>query len=156
MRTQARIWVWLLVAAVIAVFATSVWFNDYITLQGERTVYTAACQQGTWIGDRCTGKLVAGERHRFRALKAHNEVFFWIAGDRTQPSGRFTDCVIADGRNWSCKPNADAPRSITLALARGRPVIDPTANTRPFHAVSKLKWVLLDYGIPVGDTAVAP
>ena len=144
------------VSAVIAVFAMTLWVNDFITLQGERTVYTAACQQGAWIGERCTGKLVAGERYRFRALKAHNEVFFWIAGDRTQPSGRFTECVIVDGRNWSCKANADAPRSIALALSRGRPVIDPTAKTRPFHAVSKLRWELLDHGISIGDTAAAP
>jgi hypothetical protein len=31
-------------------------------------------------------------------------------------------------------------------MAKGRPVADPAANTRPFHAVSKFKWMLLKYG----------
>ena len=147
---------WLIVSAVVAALGIAVWSNDFITPQGERTVYTAGCQQGAWIVNRCTGKLVAGERYRFRALKFHNEVFFWVAGDRTQPAGRFTECAIPDGRNWKCKANADAPRAITLEMSHGRPVTDPAANTRLFHAVSKLRWVLLTYGVSFSDTAIGP
>ena len=147
---------WLILSAVVAALGIAVWSNDFITPQGERTVYTAGCQQGAWIVNRCTGKLVAGERYRFRALKFHNEVFFWVAGDRTQPAGRFTECAIQDGRNWKCKANADAPRAITLEMSHGRPVTDPAANTRLFHAVSKLRWVLLTYGVSFSDTAIGP
>lgn len=146
----------LILSAVVAALGIAVWSNDFITPQGERTVYTAGCQQGAWIGNRCSGKLVAGERYRFRALKAHDEVFFWVAGDRTQSAGRFTECAIQDGRNWKCKANADAPRAIALEMSHGRPVTDPAANTRPFHAVSKLRWMLLNYGVSFGDTAPGP
>ena len=134
----------LLLAAMIGVFA---WATDFVSLEGERTVYTVECKQGTWSGDRCTGKLVAAERYRFRALKAHGEVLFWIIGSTTEPSGRFTQCEIKDRGNWACKPNADSPRSITLSMSKGRPVPDPAANIRRFHAVSKVTWLLLRYGI---------
>jgi hypothetical protein len=136
----------LFVAALCGALA---WATDYITLQGECTVYTAECKQGTWKDDRCTGKLAAAERYRFRTLKAHGEVLFWIVGS-AEPSGRFTQCEIKDGRNWACKANVDAPRSITLAMSKGRPVNDAAANTRHFHAVSKVKWLLLKYGIVFG------
>jgi hypothetical protein len=142
----------LVVAVLISVLA---WAGDYVTLQGERTVYTVECKQGTWNGDRCTGKLAAADRYRFRALRVHREVLFWIVGS-TEPSGRFTQCDIKDGRNWVCKPNADSPRAITLAMARGRPVPDPAADTRAFHAVSKVRWLLLKYEIAFGNTADTP
>lgn len=146
---------WVSLAVVIVLFGLAAWSNDFITLQGERTVYSAGCQEGVWVGNRCTGRLVAAERYRFRALKPRSEVFFWISGS-PERAGRFTECVIADGRNWTCKPNADAPRSITLRLSGGRPVTDPAVKTRPFHAVSKIRWMLLKYGVSFGDTADAP
>ncbi|MBI3376670.1 MAG: hypothetical protein HY017_33565 [Betaproteobacteria bacterium] len=146
---------WVALAVAVALLGLTAWSNDFITLQGERTVYSAVCQQGVWVGDRCTGVLAAGDRYRFRALKPRGEVFFWISGS-PERSGRFTECVITDGRNWTCKANADAPRSITLQLSGGRPVIDPAANTRQFHAVSKIRWVLLKYGLSFGDRAAAP
>ena len=137
---------------VVAVVAAVAWATDAVTLQGERTVYTVQCKQGTWKGDRCTGRLAAAERYRFRALSAHGEVFFWIAGSK-EPAGHFTQCDIKDGRNWSCKANADGGKSITLRMSKGSPVRDPAAGTRPYHAVSKITWLLLQYGIPVGDGA---
>ncbi len=149
--TVIRNSLWVSLVVVMVLFGLAAWSNDFITLQGERTVYSAGCQEGAWIGNRCTGKLVAGERFRFRALKPRGEVFFWIAGS-PERSGRFTQCAIQDGRNWSCKANADAPRSITLQLQGGRPVTDPAVNTRPFHAVSKIRWMLLKYGLSFGDT----
>ncbi len=144
-----------ILALVIAMFLAFVWATDTVTLQGERTIYTARCEQGNWQGELCTGKLVAAERYRYRVLKAHNEVFFWVVSS-SEPSGKFTDCAIQDGRNWRCQTNADAARSITLEMARGFPVADSSGVTRPYHAVSKLTWVLLDNGIPITSTAMSP
>lgn len=147
---------WLILLPFVAAVAAAVWGADFITLQGERTIYTAGCDNGAWVGNRCTGKLVAAERFRFRALKAHSEVFFWTVGVASDPTGKFTQCVISDGRNWSCKPNADVPKSITLEMLRGRPVRDLTGKTRPSHPVSKWTWTLLRYGIVWGGTATPP
>jgi hypothetical protein len=144
-----------IIAAVLTVFAALVWATDTVTLQGERTIYTAKCEQGSWQGERCSGKLVAGDRYRYRVLKAHSEVFFWTVGT-SEPSGKFTDCDIQDGRNWRCKPNADVGRSITLEMSKGFALPDPTGAARSFHCISKLTWTLLDAGIPITDTAMSP
>lgn len=138
---------WLLLVPVIVVLSFIVWASDTVTMQGERTVYTVHCDQGTWLGDRCSGKLIAAERFRFRALQAHGEVLFWIVGS-AEPSGKYTQCDIRDGRNWSCEASADAFRTITLAIAKGSPVHDSTGRTRPFHAVPKLTWMLLEFRLP--------
>jgi hypothetical protein len=135
-----------ILSVVMAAFATFVWAIDFVTLQGERTIYTARCQGETWLDDRCTGKLEAAERYRFRALKAHQEVVFWVVGS-AEASGRLTPCVIQDGRNWSCKANADASRSITLEMRRGVAMRNTEGDTRTFHAVPKWKWFLLKYGV---------
>lgn len=132
-------------------FCVALWGGDAITFQGERTVYTANCQNGAWDGERCTGKLVAAERYRYRALPAHNEVLFWIAGSK-EPSGKLMPCDIKDGRNWICKPNEDASRTITLEMARGHPMPDPAGLARPFHAVSKWTWMMLEVGASAGQT----
>ena len=142
----------LIVTAILAVLYALVWATDSVTLQGERTVYTARCEPGAWVGDRCTGKLVAAERYRYRVLKPHSEVVFWVVGS-SEPSGKFTECVIHDGRNWQCKANADAARSITLEMSKGYPLADPNAVTRSYHAVSKLTWTLLNCGIAITDSA---
>ena len=144
-----------IVVTILTVFFALVWASDTVTLQGERTIYTAKCEQGSWQGERCTGNLVAGDRYRYRALRARNEVIFWIAGS-SEPSGKFTDCAIQDGRNWRCKPNADVGRSITLAMAKGFAVPDSTGAARSFHSISKLTWVLLNAGIPITSTAMTP
>ncbi|HEX7441836.1 MAG TPA: hypothetical protein VF319_17250, partial [Caldimonas sp.] len=88
------------------------WASDFVTMQGERTIYTVDCKNGVWQGDRCGGQVVAGTRYRFRALKPHGEVIFWMVGSK-EPSGKFNECTIQDGRNWVCKVCADAARSIT-------------------------------------------
>ena len=123
-----------------------VWAVDFVTLQGERTIYTANCNGGTWLDDACTGRLAAAERFRYRALKSKDEVVFWIAGS-PQPSGTLTPCVIQAGRNWKCKGSADTSGSITLEMREGFAVADPASNTRPFHPVPKWKWFLLRYGV---------
>jgi len=145
--------IWLLVLLVLGVLGVCAWAADFVTLQGERTVYTANCQQGTWTGTRCSGALVAGDRHRFRALKAHAEVLFWTVGAKGEPSGKFTGCVIKDGRNWTCKASAETARSIAREMSFGKPVPDPAGLTKPFHPIPKWRWMLMKYGITLGNEA---
>jgi hypothetical protein len=133
-----------LVIAVLAVLGFAAWASDFVTMQGERTIYTVDCVHGAWQVDHCNGQLTAGARYRYRALKPHGEVVFWTVGS-SEPSGKFSDCVIQDGRNWICKVCPDAARSITLQMAQGLPV--PAAQvTRPFRAVTKWRWLLLQRG----------
>src|SRR5439155_15002723 len=120
---------WLLGVAGVMAFAGLIWASDHITLQGERTVYTVDCERGAWQGSRCSGKLIPGARYRFRALKPHGEVLFWTVV-ASAPSGKFTDCAIPDGRNWHCKPGADAPSTVTLQMSHGRPVPSPNGLTK--------------------------
>jgi hypothetical protein len=94
---------------------------------------------------------VAAERYRFRALKAHNEVLFWTVGSPA-PSGKFTRCVIKNGRYWLCEANGEASATITREMQHGKPVSHPGENTRPFHQISKFRWMLLRYGISVSNT----
>ena len=122
-----------------------IWSTDKITLQGERTIYTVNCGNGAWHGNRCTGALDAGPRYRYRALRARGEVLFWVLGSK-EPSSKLTGCTIADGRNWTCPVNADANKSITLALVGGDPLADAAWPTRPLHSVSKMTWVFLKLG----------
>jgi hypothetical protein len=137
--------VWAFVIALVAALGFAAWASDFVTLQGERTVYTVECAGGAWEGDRCSGQVAAGKRYRYRALKPHREVIFWTVGT-SEPSGKFTDCKIQDGRNWVCGMCADAARSITLQMAHGKPVADEKLATLPFRAVSKWRWLLLQRG----------
>ena len=118
------------------------WLNDFITLQGERTIYTVDCQNGAWNGESCAGRMVAGPRYRFRALRPHQEVLFWRVGSK-DPSGRLTGCEIQDGRNWRCPPGPDANRSITLVMDHGEAVQGVAGPTLPFHAAPKWRWLYL-------------
>ncbi|MES2581395.1 MAG: hypothetical protein V4627_01655 [Pseudomonadota bacterium] len=129
-----------------------IWTTDKITFQGERTVYTVSCANGTWEANRCSGELAAGPRYRYRALKARGEVLFWVLG-ANEPSSKLTGCTIQDGRNWSCPVSADAKNSITLALASGEPQRNAAWPTRPMHAVSKMTWIFLDNGLAVTKVA---
>jgi hypothetical protein len=138
---------------VVLLLAVWVWMSDFVTLQGERTIYTAACIGGEWKGDTCNGRLVPGERYRFRALRAHREVLFWTAGATAERVGRFSQCDIHDGRNWSCSPSPEGAGSITLQMEHGRAVHDPLGRTRPFHAIEKWRWMLLRWGLPAGRQA---
>jgi hypothetical protein len=142
---MVRVWVFMIAICSVLLFAA--WASDFITMQGERTVYTVECRDGAWAGERCAGTLVAGQRYRYRALTAHKEVIFWTVGTG-EPSGKFAECEIKDGRNWVCKPNGDVSRSITLQMAEGVPIAG--AQTRPFRAVSKWRWMLLKRGFGAG------
>jgi len=128
------------------------WAGDIVTPHGELTVYTANCAHGAWLGTRCTGDLAAAERFRFRALVDRQEVVFWTVGSSEEPE-TFADCVVENGRNWHCKANAAAQRTITLRVARGRPLRDPGWPTRGFHSVTKWQWWLLRIGLPIGNEA---
>ena len=142
-------WVFVTGLSILVFF---IWTTDQITLQGERTVYTVECSGGTWDGNRCSGELVAGPRFRYRALKGHGEVLFWVLGV-AEPSAKLTACTVRDGRNWACPPSPDAPRSITLAISQGDPVRNAAWPTRPFHAVSKVTWMLLRLGVKLTNSA---
>jgi hypothetical protein len=146
--------IWFLVLAILVAMAAFLWAGDKITPDGERTVYTVACHEGSWQGAHCSGRLEAAGRFRFRALKPHREVVFWTVGS-SDPSGKFMSCEIKDGRNWICLPNADSKRTITLQMEKGEPVADDTGQVMPFHAIAKWRWYLLGAGVPVGSDADA-
>lgn len=139
---------------VVAFLLVSAWLHDFITLDGARTVYTAECDGGQWRGPVCTGTLRAGERYRFRAFRPRGEVIFWMAFS-PEPSGKLTPCAIENAKQWLCKRGADSGRTITHEMKFGQPVHEPSGPARPFHAVSKLKWLLLDAGVPMFHTADA-
>ena len=84
-RAGMRIGAWLFAMAALLVVAGLVWASDWITMQNERTIYTVDCSGGAWQGRRCSGRLKAGDRYRFRALRARGEVLFWVVG-RNEPS----------------------------------------------------------------------
>lgn len=142
MNNQTR-WTLAIVLTLLLVFA---WADDFVTLQGEYTIYTVTCEDGQWKSTLCSGRLAAGDRYRYRALRQRKEVLFWRVGV-SEPSGKFTNCAITDGRNWTCKANEDAVRSITLGLVRGRAQHDTSGVTKTFHAISKWKWWCLHVGL---------
>jgi len=152
--------VWVAVVALIATLVFAGWASDFVTMQGERTIYTVDCVGGSWQGEHCAGRVETGPRYRYRALKPHGEVVFWKLGSK-EPSGKFDKCDIQDGRNWLCQICPDAARSITLQMAEGLPVPGPESVTRPFRAVSKWRWLLLQRGfttharVPATATPVA-
>jgi hypothetical protein len=132
--------------AVLALFGFLIWASDTITLQGERTIYTANCEHGAWKDLRCTGKMVAGDRYRYRASTSRNEVIFWVAG-LPKPSGRYTDCEVRNRGNWSCNATHDDRPSITRQMTNDRATHGPAEPTVSFHAVPKWKWWLLRAGL---------
>jgi hypothetical protein len=142
----------LLFLPVLGLLAGWAWLTDFVTIQGESTVYTVSCRDGEWRGEACTGELARADRFRFRALPRRHEVLFWTPG-KAEPSGRFTGCQVQDGRNWSCPPSADAARTITLALVGGRAMHDASGRTQGFRAVTKWRWLLLGWGVPMGRSA---
>ena len=136
----------------LLILGTLSWATDFLMMQGESTVYTATCD-GAWSGNACSGRLKAAERFRFRALKAHREVLFWTVGDDTAESGRFKNCVVQDGKNWTCPVNDDLTRTIAHRMSKGLPLPTQGTGALAFHRVPKWKWVALDVGLPVGSKA---
>ncbi|HTT13259.1 MAG TPA: hypothetical protein VMG60_20500 [Burkholderiaceae bacterium] len=140
----------LISTATVAALAAYAWATDKVAWQGECTIYTVRCDQGEWQANRCSGTLRAAERYRFRTLKPHREVLFWIVAS-AEPSGKLTDCAIEDRRHWVCK-GGDASRSITLHMVAGQPVAEAGAGAA--HAVEKWRWWLLRAGLPAGSEAL--
>ena len=85
-------------------------------------------------------------------LKARGEVLFWRVG-ATEPSGKFTDCQVQDGRNWNCRPTAETSGTVAHEIVHGRPIADTSGLAQPLHAVPKWKWWLLRRGISIGNDA---
>ena len=135
------------VFALVAFVAAVLWGSDRITLQGERTIYTVECSQGTWNGKSCTGKLAPGKRYAFRASPLRHEVLYWVRGSKA-PSGRYSDCSVTDRDNWTCNVTASAaPSTIAYEMIQGRPTRVGAGLTLPYHSVPKWKWWLLDAGL---------
>ncbi len=132
---------------VVVCLSVFIWASDRITMEGERTVYTVTCEQGAWDGLHCNGKMVAGDRHRFRASRSRREIVYWIAGS-SQPSGKFSDCEVVDRDRWVCKAHDGDLPTIAHELSEGKPVQHAGGPDMPFHAVNKWKWWVIDAGIP--------
>jgi hypothetical protein len=138
--------VWLFVAVISLLPLSTAWLTDSVTLEGERTIYTADCDDGAWSAGAdgaCSGRLVAAERFRFRALRAHSEVLFWTVGDSRRPSGKFTGCTVKDSRNWTCPGNEQSGDTITHQMVDGAPQPDTSGRTRTYHSVEKWRWLWL-------------
>lgn len=141
-----------LIGVFFLILAAAIWSTDSVTLQNERTIYTADCIKGVWQSNKCSGEMLAGSRYRYRALKARSEVIFWIAGSN-EPSRKLVNCKISDGRNWSCPIlNNDAGNSVTLGMKHGVAVSNPEWPTRPLHPVSKMFWYMLNMGLRLSHT----
>jgi hypothetical protein len=141
-------------AVVVVIASIFMWATDFVTLQGEWTIYTADCVDGQWQGSTCSGHMTAGERYRFRVLKAHREVLFWTIGDDRNESGRFLNCVVQDGRTWTCPGAANAAQTITRRMTLGVPHDEKADGILSVHRVPKWKWEALKHGVPVGQSAL--
>jgi hypothetical protein len=127
----------------------AIWLSGAITLEGQWTLYTARCSSGRWDGDRCTGNLVAAERWLFAANKAIGEVDYTALG-RESRTGRLSQCLIQDGRDWACERVESGAPPITNHLVRGSPVgrLDTPDGVRP---VPKWRWLALSARVPTGS-----
>lgn len=64
-------WARILVVLVVAFLLVAAWASDFITPQGERTVYTGECEGGHWQEGRCSGRMFAGvSKWRWHVLDA--------------------------------------------------------------------------------------
>jgi hypothetical protein len=139
--------------AVLGAFALMIWASDRITLQGERTIYTVRCEPDVWQDTRCTGRLVPGDRYAFRASALRQEVIFWIRGS-TEPSGKYSDCKVADRDNWTCSIQPGQKASIANEMKKGRPTRAYDGRVSPYHHVPKWKWWLVRSGVNVVTEAL--
>jgi hypothetical protein len=143
---------WFVALFVVTALAIVIWASDKISYEGERTVYSVRCEQGVWQRWRCTGRLAAGDRYRFKASKSRQDVLYWVVGS-SAPSGKYTDCKVADRGNWTCAQPVDQPPTIARAMVNDRPTRDESGTMLPFHAVPKWQWWLLDVGVHVTKNA---
>jgi hypothetical protein len=118
---------------------TLVWASDRITLQGERTIFTANCEHGEWVDGRCTGRLVPGDRYAFRASVGRQEVLYWIRGARS-PYGKLSDCKVKDRDNWTCTVPTGSGSTMTQAMIGGQPTSGCADLPTPLHRIAKWRW----------------
>ena len=143
---------WAIVAIIVVALGIALWASDKITYEGERTFYTVRCEDGNWDGLACKGKMVAGDRYRFRASVSKQEVLYWVVGS-SQPSGKFSHCQVKDRGNWECDEAAGQTPTITRSMMNGRPKREEGAHSVSFHAVPKWVWWVLDAGIHIYSKA---
>jgi hypothetical protein len=132
----------LFAAIIVALLLVAAWASDFVTLQGERTTYTAKCEGGEWQRGACTGKMVAGNRYRYRAAKKEGEVFLQIIGS-SRTSRTLVNCNVRDGRNWTCPQDDSIARTWTTHMENGTPVIPENSSARSERRVSKWRWFVL-------------
>ena len=135
------------IVVALIIVGISIWASDRITLQGERTIYTVNCVGGNWVGNNCTGRLVADKRYGFRSSPSRHEVIYWVRGSG-EPSGRFANCTVVDRDNWSCPETANEKTPIAHEMRRGRPMRGDSGKAVSFHDVAKWKWWLIESGVP--------
>ena len=141
------------ISLVLMILAIAIWASDKISFQGERTVYSVRCEEGIWEGWRCTGRLIASDRYRFRASRSRQEVIYWIVGS-SERSGKYPDCEVVDRGNWTCRGDTiGQPLTVTHQMVKGHPIRDEAGSALPFHAVPKWQWWLLDLGVQVTRNA---
>jgi hypothetical protein len=141
--SNRRIRVALLSALALAVLglAAIAWLTDFFSLQGERTIYTADCAGGAWVGDICSGAPHAGDRYTFRAFKDRREVTVKRLGS-TDEEHRMTNCSVVSGRDWSCGADARSVKSVVYTMVHGQ-AAEPAQVSRSTRCVSKLRWLTL-------------
>src|SRR5512138_1166253 len=151
--THRRINVALLSALALALLflAAVAWLTDFFSLQGERTVYTADCVGGAWVGDRCSGSVHPGDRYRFRAFKDRREVTVKRLSSR-EDERTMTNCNVVSGRDWSCSGDGQSMKSIVLTMAHGEAVAEPAQSSKSTRCVSKFRWLALSAAARRSDT----
>jgi len=130
-----------------AVLAIALWASDQITLQGERTLYSANCERNAWVGSHCVSKLVPAKRYAFRGSTTRQEVTYWIRGSK-EPSGKYTRCHVVNRDNWRCELQPGEESTVLRELEGGRPVASASSTIGTIHGVSKWKWFGMTLGIP--------
>ena len=145
MRSLSKKPLYLALAVTLALLSLTAWLHDFFSTTGARTVYTAECAGGSWRGHACTGHLIVGDRYRFKILKSHSEVLYWVAGS-SEPSRKLAGCKIENAKEWVCPVPVDAHAIIATAMRHGD-AVPQLGKTKPFHAVPKWKWLLLEQGV---------
>ena len=135
----------LLAVLFMALLLVAAWASDFVTLQGERIIYTAGCEGGEWRGETCTDRMVAGSRYRYHASKEKGEVTLQIVGSGG-PAGRFSNCTVLDGRNWRCPRDDVVAPTWAVQMEKGAPVFSENSSVRSERRVSKWRWFVLDTG----------
>jgi hypothetical protein len=145
---------WAIVGVIVIALGIALWGSDKITYEGERTIYSVRCEQGNWEGLACKGRMVAGERYRFRASVSKQEVLYWIVGS-SQALRQVQSLRGQGSRQLGVRGQhgAGQPATITRSMSNGRPKREEGYHSIPFRAVPKWVWWVLDSGLHVYSKA---